>query len=167
MAIVAKLKAIKPKALKDQAMRLELLNSLRSVAKDVRKDFEATTQTWEHKPKFEMAVSLKGKGPQFLVGTDDEIYGYVNRGTRPHRIVPKKAKALRFQTGYTAKTVPGVIGSKSGGASGDVVFSQGVMHPGTKARNFDKQIGKKWEKSFRSRMHDAMKRAKAKSGHSI
>lgn len=167
MAIVAKMKVIKPKALKEKEMRLELLNGLRSVGKKVLKDFEATVKTWDHKPKFELAISLKGKGPQFIAGTDDEIYGYVNFGTRPHRIVPKRAKVLRFRGTYSAKTTPGVIGSKSGGSSGDVVFSKGVNHPGTKARNFDKQIGKKWEKSFRGEMHDAMKRARAKSGHSI
>lgn len=167
MAIVAKMKTIKPKALKQKEMRLELLNGLRAVGKKVLKDFELTTKTWDHKPKFELAISLKGKGPQFLAGTDDEIYRYVNEGTKPHRIRPKRAKALRFQGTYRAKTTPGVIGSRGGGSSGDVIFSQGVQHPGTKARNFDKQIGKKWEKSFRNEMHEAMKRAKIKSGHAI
>lgn len=167
MAIVAKLKTIKPARMKDDDLRLELLNSLRSVANDVKKDFEATVKTWDHKPKFESAISLKGAGPQFLVGTDDEIYGYVDKGTKPHVIKPKRAKVLRFAGTYRAKTSPGVIGSSSGGSSGAEVFSRGVKHPGTKARNFEEAIGRKWEKAFKGRMEEAMKRAVRKSGHEI
>lgn len=46
---------------------------------------------------------------------------YVLNGTRPHRIVPRTAKALRFTVG------------------GQVVFAQVVNHPGTKANNFLKE----------------------------
>jgi hypothetical protein len=167
MAIVAKLKAIKPAKMKEKELRLELLNVLRSISKDVRKDFEATVKTWEHKPRFEEAISLKGAGPQFLVGTDDEIYKFVDKGTKPHIIRPKKARALHFMGGYRAKTKPNVIGSSSGGASGPEVFTKHVNHPGTKARGFEEAIGKKWDKQFKKRMHTAMKKAAKKSGHAI
>lgn len=43
---------------------------------------------------------------------------YVLNGTRPHRIVPRTKKALRFTVG------------------GQVVFATVVNHPGTKANNF-------------------------------
>lgn len=166
MAVV-KVKVLKPKTLKIQEMRLELLNGLRAAAKAVEKDYKLTTATWEHQPKFETVIALGKTKAEFLVGTDDEIYRYVDEGTKPHMIFPKKAKMLRFQGGYSAKTQPGVIGSTTGGANGPIIYSKGVMHPGTKARRFSEIINKKHEGLFKDRMHEAMRRARVKSGHAI
>ena len=54
----------------------------------------------------------------------------VERGTRPHSIVPKRAKALRF--------APGGSGTLSGRprSGGAVVFARKVRHPGSKAQPF-------------------------------
>lgn len=164
---VVKAKALKPKALKDKDMRLELLNGLRSIARQVTKDFEATTSSWKNKPKFETVVSLKGGEAAFLVDTNSEIYGYVDQGTKPHIIRPVKAKVLAFNVGGSPKTRPGVIGSTGGSAGSGPVFSKGVRHPGTKARQFSKIINEKWQKRFGAEMIDSMRRARAKSGHAI
>lgn len=160
-------KAIKPQRLKDKSFRMTIYNKARAVGNAMKKDFESTTKTWNHKPTFTVDVSTKGQGPAVLVGTSDEIYGYVNDGTKPHDIYPKKAKVLRFQSGYSAKTSPGVIGSSSGGASGPTMFSRHVRHPGTKARNFDETIEKKWQPKFKREMEEAMAKATKESGHAI
>jgi hypothetical protein len=160
-------KAIKPQRLKDKGFRLTLINKARKIGNAMKRDFEATTKTWNHKPVFTVDVSTKGQGPAVLVGTNSEIYGYVNDGTKPHDIYPKRAKVLRFQGGYSAKTSPGVIGSGAGGSSGATVFSRGVRHPGTKARNFDEVIARKWQTRFRAEMEEAMAQATKESGHSI
>ncbi len=162
---VVQFKAIKPKRLKEKEMRLELLNGLRSVARKVDKDFQATTSTWENKPEFETIISLRGGRAEFLVGTNSEIFKFVDEGTKPHMIYPKKAKFLRFQGGYNAKTQPGVLGSGQSSYSGDTIFSRGVKHPGNKPRKFTEMITKKWKSRFKDEMHDAMRRAKEKSGH--
>lgn len=166
MAVV-KSKVIKPAKLKDKDMRLELLNGLRTVARAVERDYKETVKTWERKPEFETIISLRGGKAEFLVGTSDLIYKYVDEGTKPHPIFPKKAKFLRFQSGYQAKTTPGIIGSKAGGRSGSEVFSRGVMHPGSKPRKFSELINKKYKSRFKDKMHDSMKRAAKKSGHAI
>lgn len=160
-------KAIKPQRLKDKSFRLTIINKARGVGNAMKKDFEATTKSWKHKPVFTVDVSTKGQGPAILVGTDDEIYRYVNDGTKPHPIFPKRAKVLRFQGGYSAKTSPGVIGSGSGGASGPTLFRPYVQHPGTEARNFDEVIAKKWQSRFRQEMEAAMAEATRESGHAI
>ncbi len=114
MAIL--IKEIKPSRLKVDAMRLELLNAMRKVGTEVKKDYEKTTKTWKHKPKFEVSVSLKQPGPTLIVETDDEIYGYVDKGTKPHLIFAgiytgkSNKKALAFPSKFGAKTRPGVIG---------------------------------------------------------
>jgi len=105
------------------------------------------------------------------VFTDNEIYGYVNDGTRPHPIFPKKAKALAFQWGgkgsYTPKTTPRVIGSRAGGPSGPTVYRPYVQHPGTKGRHFDEEIEKLMQPRFKRAMEKAMSDARKKSGHAI
>ena len=160
-------KAIKPTTLREDAMRLALLNQMRKVGTQIKKDFEKTTATWEHKPKFESLVSLAGGGATLLVETNSVIYRYVSEGTKPHVILPKKAKALRFPGTYTAKTLPGVLEARAGGASGADVFSKGVMHPGTKARNFDKLIAAKWQRQFKREMEAVMREVRAASGHAM
>ncbi len=168
-------KVIRPKPLKVDAIRLELLNEMRKVATQIKKDFQATTATWDHKPKFEQIISLIPKGPELMVATDDEIYAYVDKGTglygpkhAKYRIPKQGTGLLAFPSGYVAKTVPNVIGSKAGGSYGDTIVVKGpIWHPGIKPRNFDKLIQKKWDKPFKRSMEAAMKRGAQKSGHGV
>lgn len=59
--------------------------------------------------------SLRGS---VTVGSDLEYAGYVNDGTAPHVIRPRRRRALRFIVG------------------GRVVFARRVNHPGTRANPF-------------------------------
>ncbi|MEW2127109.1 HK97 gp10 family phage protein [Streptomyces sp. NPDC007259] len=54
----------------------------------------------------------------YTIGSDVHYAPYVNDGTRPHVIRPKRAKALRFNVG------------------GRTVFAAVVNHPGTRANPF-------------------------------
>ena len=140
------MKLILPKKLIADPVKLKrsLTNALNGVAKDIQIDFMVTVQTWEHRVPF--LIQVLGYYRR-IVATDDEIYGYVNNGTRPHRIMPK-GKMLRFNTPFRPKTLPNKIYSGSGSKGTNVVFSRGVNHPGTKARKFDVAIHDKWEKEF-------------------
>lgn len=120
-------------------------NALDGTAKDIKVDYLVTIETWKHKPKF---VIEKSGQYQRDIFTEDEIYGYVTGGTRPHEIRAKNAPRLAFQTGYSAKTRPNVIRSNVGGRSGPTVFAMSVHHPGTEARNFEDVITEKWAKEW-------------------
>lgn len=138
------LRPIRPKGRAVDADRImaAVKAAMRETAEGARNDFERTTATWENKPSFELIETTTG----IVVGTDDQIYQYVDEGTRPHIIAPKAGKALRFMGGHRAKSTPRVIGSGSGGASGPVIIRRGaVQHPGTKARDFTEVISKKAE----------------------
>lgn len=173
MAIVVK--EIKPTKLREDALRLELLNEMRAVGRDIAKDFAKTVETWEgEKPKFEMLISLVQPGPTVVVeptGSEEAVkkYAYVTKGTKKHRIKAKKGKSLAFAWAgpgsYKAKTKPRVIGSTPGGATGEAVFPKAVMHPGTEAREFDEEIQKIWQPRFKDRMEGAMRKAAKASGH--
>jgi len=135
---------------------------------DILKDFRKTTETWEHEPQFDRLIQVGPASVEILVGTDDKIYRYVDEGTKPHLIPKGRPGLLAFPSGYVAKTTVNVIGSKAGGSYGDTVFVHGqVHHPGTKARNFDKLIQKKWGPLYKKRMEAAMRKATKASGHAI
>jgi len=166
MALVIQMKAIRPGRLNIETIMQEIEAQLQLEGKYIESEFEKTTATWTNRPAFETLTDTTGGNLAVLVGTDDPIYRYVDEGTRPHRIVPKSSNRsgrLFFQSGYVAKTSPGVIGSRAGGKFGNVVVARAVNHPGTKARGFSKQIEAKTRNRFKRNMQAAMKRGAEKA----
>jgi hypothetical protein len=163
--------SIEPEKLKDDKIRLALLSELSSIGTDIRKDFLLTTKTWKHQPKFRFVKGLKKGKSELLVYTDDEIYYYVDKGTKPHLIWAgiytgkSDKKALKFPGTFSAKTIPGVLGSFQGSSGGEPVYTPYVEHPGTKPRGFEDMISVKWADTFAFRMDHAMERAAEESGH--
>jgi hypothetical protein len=168
------MKAIRPKRFKSEAYKQYALEMARETANEVEKDFKATTKTWQHQPRFDKVYSV-GNAIEILVGTNDDIYRYVDEGTKPHPIFAgiytgkSNKKALAFQWGgkgsYRAKTKPGVIGSTGGGPTGPMVAFPYVQHPGTKPRKFSEIIKKKWEPRFKRRAEKLLKDFARASGH--
>ncbi len=146
LGAVIKLTAIKPsaKAIKFTRFADAAKLGMKDAADAAEADLYATAETWEHK----IDVNVKERSDGYSLEVIDDVWGMLDKGTRAHRIIARKAKRLRFFGGYRAKTRPGFIGSQSGGSSGGVVFRQSVMHPGTVARSWSKLIGSK----FRSRL---------------
>lgn len=135
-----KLKAIK--ATLDQAglnprkhqRAIELARDI--VATAALQDFQGATRSWKHKPSFKITRDSESTS----IGTDSEIFGYVDQGTKPHIIRPKN-KRLRFGAGFSPKTTPGSLSSGAGSRSGPNVYARVVHHPGTQARNFSNLVG--------------------------
>jgi hypothetical protein len=139
------------------ARLLEL--AVNATADAVQRDFQRTVTTWKRRPPFAIRrARVVGTDVVAFVGTDNDIYGYVTRGTRPHVIRPVRAKTLKFRTGYRAKTSPGFIGARPGGAFGSLVSAREVRHPGTKARNFEETIAKNNQRDFQERIDGAIRR---------
>jgi hypothetical protein len=80
----------------------------------------------------------------------------VDQGTDPHIIVPKRARVLRFQSSYKAKTRVNVIGSNSGGSWGIVIATRFVRHPGNAARNFTIMISEKAQTRLTKELNEAV-----------
>ena len=169
MPIAILTKEIKPARLNlIEALRKEVDLELYFEGQAILKEFEKTVRTWKHKPNFEIVTEVGRGEVSVLVGTDDPIYGYVDEGTRPHRIVPKSTNRrglLFFRSGYRAKTRPRVIGSGMGGAFGTLVAARAVQHPGTEARRFVETIQNRRKRKFRDRMLKAMKLISLKAQH--
>jgi len=165
-------KAIKPPKLNMDAVRLELLNELRKEARRiVREDLNATVRTWDTEVEFSFSISLRQPGPQVDFFTDNQVWNWVNEGTRPHDIWAgyytgkSNKRTLAFPSAFSPKTRPGKLASGTGRSGGPTVYTPHVRHPGTKARNFIKAIVKKRQKLFKRAMEKAMVRGAKKSGH--
>ena len=159
-------KAILPKKanLIDQPkLRKELRGALKGTGKLILSDFKKTTRTWNNKPTFQKKGPLRGKGELAVeVFTENKVYAFVTRGTRAHIIRPARASSLRFHSGFSPKTRVRVIGSRGGSRSGSTVFAKQVSHPGSKARDFDKEIAKRRQKNLNNLVRLAFLRAAGK-----
>lgn len=160
-----KLTAIKPTKMPSgdeyaKAMQAAVLKS----ANLVQRDLQSTVATWSTKPKFSVTIEQSGGDYAVLATTDSDVYGYVDSGTRPHVIRPKRSRYLRFSSGYKVKTRPSIIGSQDGGSFGDDVFSRGVHHPGTKARQFTKVIATRRQKTTEQEISAAIAKVNRQQG---
>lgn len=114
---------------------------LKDAAEDALKDMQKTSATWSHQPDF----TIKEQKDGYLVGTDNAVWGMLDKGTPKHVIRAKRGKRLRFGTGGSPKTRAGFVGSVNGtAATGGPVFKQEVNHPGTTARGWSKLIAAKY-----------------------
>jgi len=128
-------KGVKPFAARfEKVLQEELATEQKAILRELR----LGVSTWKRQPAFE----VKTQGESTTIGTDNPIYGYVNDGTKPHVIRPKKAKRLAFYAGgFVSKTVPNRLQARTGRvANTNPVFAQGVQHPGTQARDFTGQV---------------------------
>ena len=135
--------------------RAAIKTALDNTAKLVKSDFSATQRTWK-KQKTEPIITNQGEDTR-LVYVPNKIYGYVDLGTRPHVITPKRKPRLAFRSGFIAKTQPGVIGSSAGGSFGGYVYARQVRHPGNKPRLFSKTIAKNREKDLAREVDSGLK----------
>lgn len=99
-------------------------------------EYQKIVATWNTQVNFTIHKTKYGRS----VGTRSKIFLYVDQGTRPHVIRPKKGKVLKFATGGRPKTKPKIISSYKGAQGTDWHSAQQVQHPGTEARKFSAVI---------------------------
>lgn len=151
-------KGIKPKKLRVDKVRLNLLNALRAEGAEVKREFEKTTATWQGaKPTFEIAISLTGGEATVLIGPGGNTDGAqkwvrLNEGTRPHVIKAKNKPTLAFRTNFRPKTKVKTFASTSGSSSPPWAYAKQVKHPGIDAREWSSEIVKRRRKRFTQTM---------------
>lgn len=160
-----KAKVIKPVNVVTRGIfRTEMLVEANKIASDMNKDFEKTVATWKNKPKFDTKIVARNQEVSITVSTDDEIYGYVDQGTKAHIIRPRKrGYPLRFNSRFKAKTKPHFIGSSNGASNPPIIRAMEVHHPGTDAREFSHDLQAKYQPILAKRMQQAITRAAMKT----
>jgi HK97 gp10 family phage protein len=109
----------------------------------------------------------------YVVGSPLEYAVFVEKGTRPHIIKPKRARALRFEVGSETVFAARVVQPSRGGlvitpkrrkalrfeTPRRVVFAKRVEHPGTEPQPFFERALQKyraqWKKIWKSVMGGA------------
>jgi hypothetical protein len=154
-------KGLKPKKLKIDKVRLNILNELRAEGRVVKKEFEKTTTTWKGaKPTFEIAIGLTGTDAIVLIGPAGNPEGaqkwvWLDEGTKKnYPITAKNAPFLVFRDGrgFRAKTKVKTFSSGPGANTGAIVQKKQVTHPGIDAREWSKEIVKRRRKRFTQRI---------------
>ena len=137
----------------------EINNALDKTSEIILRDFRKTIRTWNDKPHFRRRKFRVVERLGIEIFTENEVYYYVTRGTKAHVIKAVRAPRLGFRTGFRSKTRVRVIGSRAGSRFGPTVFPKQVSHPGSKGREFDKEIASRREKTFNSRVQAAFRRS--------
>ena len=152
----------------DKTFRSALEVAVNETAKEQLTLFTGATLKWKNKPKWitrpTPGADRKTSVAYQIVGIADEktlkIWGWVDLGTEPHFIFPKKpGGVLAFNIGYSAKTSPVANANVgTGKSSGARVFSRGVFHPGTEPRDFAAYFALQGEETLVRKINDAIKR---------
>lgn len=106
------------------------------MAQRTKQLYQGATKSWSGPPKVEIITQEFSR----IVVVDSPVFDFVDQGTRAHRIIARRGRALRFRGGFRAKSSPGSLSSGAGGASGDYRYARAVNHPGTKPRHYTKKI---------------------------
>lgn len=166
-----KFKKIRPKSFNENAFVQSFNRAIKSFANDVQKDFNLTTKSWNHNVDWENIQVASLSQVYFKVTTVDQIYTWVNSGTATGRggstyeIHPRNKNILAYRENFQPKTTPGLIGSFSGGRTGNYTLRSYTVHPGMRAREFDKTIKKHYSPLFKPAMLTAMSDFVDKSRH--
>jgi hypothetical protein len=153
-------KAMQMTAKQLDAALVETQNGARAEA---IRELQYATSTWTHQPAFKGTVWHRGSEFTTKVSTGDQTFIYVDQGTKPHIIAPKReGYPLAFQSGYKAKSAPGILRAYKGGAFGSMVYAMHVHHPGTKARKFMDKVQEKVSKWAGTRLRQLVKAVVAK-----
>jgi len=150
------------KRLEDIISREKLSKFLEESAKFV------FTEVKEHTPvrtgKLRESISLiKINDLHYVIGSPLEYAVFVEKGTRPHIIRPKRARALRFELGGQTVFAAYVVQPSRGGLvitpkrrralkfeiPRKVVFAKKVEHPGTEPRSFFARALQKYRAQLR------------------
>jgi len=170
-------KPITPRRMNWSKIEANLQAATKATAKDIIKEFEKTTRTWNTKVAFVWDVKVKSAQTSAPIRvsasiiahvyTKNKIWNWTDQGTKAHIIRPKRAPMLAFPSQFKPKTTPGQMSSGGGFSGPPIAFAKEVHHPGTAARNWTKMVAKKAERPWAKVMQNAMDRGAKQSGHSM
>jgi hypothetical protein len=146
----AKFRTITPSLLPQKVFDAAFEKASREMEKDVKGAFEDRTASWKHKPVWRGYVRIDSSKIYISVGTADEIFKFVDQGTKAHIIRPVRAKVLHWIT-----------------PKGEDAFAKEVHHPGNKAQNISKDIHDIWVGMMPDYYDKYLVEAIQESGHAM
>lgn len=145
------------------------LGALLTAGEEIKERGLDVVDEWKHKVEFNQQTTIAKEYMEVLVtptGRNKAIWKYIDLGTglygkkrAMYTIVPKDpAKLLRFQTGYSARTLPIARANVGTGQSfGPLVSAKQVLHPGIKGRKFSETFATQIAPPLNDRVTQAIK----------
>jgi len=164
VGVVMSVKPIRPKRLRVDAVRLEILNALRAEGREQVDILRQTVQGWQGEtPSFEALIGLGGGDATLIVGPTGsekavQKWQWLDEGTRPHPITARRAPLLKFRTLYAPSTTVGEFTSRGSMKYGPWAARLSVQHPGTQARGWSSKLQQMRKQRFVDAMNDALRR---------
>lgn len=156
----------------EKRLRYELEVALDEVTEQTRVKFQHVVARWKNQPRFikrpAPSPDRKSIKRQVIAQGDEhtlKIFGYVDKGTEPHIIAPKKpGGVLVFNVGYSAKTSPIANANVGTGmATGEkIVTRKPVQHPGSEGREFSGYFALEAQDALPGAIANALRRASAR-----
>jgi len=165
-----------PKKFKGKVFKRAIQQAARNTSNFTIKEYRKTVKTWKKRPIFKKITKSSRGRLEVEIFTENEIYGYIDRGTGGADGYPIFAgiytgksdkKALSFMKGGTPKTRTGFIGSGAGSPGTIKRVAAYVQHPGIKAREFTEIIEKSTEDKAHKELTKAIKQAAKDCGHGV
>ena len=150
MAVVRMEPILIPKHLQINPAELAaaVLRAVDKEAESIRDDYGKASADFSDKPTF--YIQKHGKYGR-LIATRDEEFSYTTLGTAPH-MIQAHGRFLAFQANYQRKTIVGQIATRPGGASGPMVYTRQVAHPGFEGTMVHEKIAEEHQKPFQERL---------------
>ena len=126
-------------------VRAEVIKQLQPVGRQHVSQRAAVVSGWQdaHRPEFESRVFATEKQVTLTVhiknadkslgkygGTIKDLWGWINKGTKAHTIVPRFSTILRFAIGNS------------------IIYARSVRHPGTVGKKHDERINERLKSAF-------------------
>ena len=148
--MVAKFKPVLPKALPKKVFDLALKNAAKDMEQNIKGDFEHETSWWKTPPTFDSKMSVRSGEAKVTVYTENEVFKFLDEGTKAHFIRPVRAKVLHWVA-----------------PDGENAFSKGHMVSGIKPRKITEKVEKKNVKLMKEVFRYYLNEAVAVSGHMV
>lgn len=146
-------------------VRAAALQALKNASDDIQSTGRDTTREWKHRVDFGETVTIDPLIIEVLIkptGRNVKIFQYVDKGTKGPYPIPKvvvPGRMLRFQVGYSARTMPvAKYNVGTGTHFGAWVSKAQVMHPGVKPRKFLETYMDELLPSLQRRVQDEINR---------
>lgn len=157
-------KAVLPKAFTgEKEQKLQLLNAIRSQARETRRQFQETTKHWEtHHPKFKEKIHFAQRQVSFEIliegsSEDVDVWHYLDKGTEIRHVI--------MEPDFLSKTLVNQWETRPGvGTAAMNIYPEGAA--GIPARNWSDMAEFELSRyKWQYRIQEALRRAALKSGH--
>lgn len=169
-------KVIKPKPLNTKAMDEAWLAQANKIGVLIAKDYSGITKNWlgggvpfRHSVKHSRNKLTITVSPTIPTGKGAQIWRYLDKGTPPRTIVPKKPGGmLAFQEGGMPGSRPNsLFVGPTQPATGPMIYARKVHNPGIAPRNWGELMRKKWAEQMKKELYLFSTLLAKASGHQM